>query len=46
MSSKLTTHVLDTANGCPGKRIASALWQLDLNIVLIEEAESGMGDEK
>ena len=27
MSGKLTTHVLDTANGCPGKGIAIALWQ-------------------
>ena len=32
MSGKLTTHVLDTANGCPGKGIAIALWQLDSNI--------------
>jgi 5-hydroxyisourate hydrolase len=32
MSGKLTTHVLDTANGCPGKGIAIALWQLDLNV--------------
>ena len=31
-SGKLTTHVLDTANGCPGKGIAIALWQLDSNI--------------
>ena len=31
MSGKLTTHVLDTANGCPGKGIAIALWQLDPN---------------
>ena len=29
MSGKLTTHVLDTANGCPGKGIAIALWKLD-----------------
>ena len=29
MSGKLTTHVLDTANGCPGSGIAIALWQLD-----------------
>ena len=28
-NSKLTTHVLDTANGCPGKGIAIALWQLE-----------------
>lgn len=32
MSGKLTTHVLDTANGCPGKGIAIILWQLDLNV--------------
>lgn len=32
MSGKLTTHVLDTANGCPGKEIAIALWKLDQNI--------------
>ena len=32
MSGKLTTHVLDTANGCPGKGIAIALWQLDPKI--------------
>ncbi|MEO1692874.1 MAG: hydroxyisourate hydrolase [Cyanobacteria bacterium J06631_6] len=31
-NGKLTTHVLDTANGCPGKGIAIALWQLDLEI--------------
>ena len=30
-SGKLTTHVLDTAHGCPGEGIAIALWQLDLN---------------
>ncbi len=29
MLGKLTTHVLDTANGCPGEEIAIALWQLD-----------------
>lgn len=26
---KLTTHVLDTANGCPGQGIAIALWKLE-----------------
>ena len=31
MSGKLTTHVLDTANGCPGEGIAIALWKLDTN---------------
>lgn len=28
---KLTTHVLDTANGCPASGIAIALWQLNSN---------------
>ena len=32
MSGKLTTHVLDTANGCPGKEIAIALWKLDSEV--------------
>jgi len=32
MSGKLTTHVLDTANGCPGEGIAIALWKLDRKI--------------
>jgi len=32
MSGKLTTHVLDTANGCPGQGIAIALWKLDPNV--------------
>ena len=31
-NGKLTTHVLDTANGCPGKGIAIALWKLDSDI--------------
>ena len=31
MSGKLTTHVLDTANGCPAKGIAIALWKVDSN---------------
>ena len=31
MSGKLTTHVLDTAHGCPASGIAIALWQLDTN---------------
>ncbi len=34
MSGKLTTHVLDTANGCPAQGIAIALWQLDSNLNL------------
>ena len=32
MSGKLTTHVLDTANGRPASGIAIALWQLSPNI--------------
>jgi 5-hydroxyisourate hydrolase len=32
MSGKLTTHVLDTANGCPAVGIAIALWELDTEI--------------
>ena len=31
MSGKLTTHVLDTANGCPGANIAIALWFVESN---------------
>lgn len=34
MSGKLTTHVLDTANGCPAKEIAIALWKLDSDLEL------------
>ncbi|MEL6442417.1 MAG: hydroxyisourate hydrolase [Cyanobacteria bacterium J06621_8] len=29
MSGTLTTHVLDTANGCPGAEIAIAIWRID-----------------
>ena len=32
MSGKLTTHILDTANGCPGEGITIALWKLDSKI--------------
>jgi 5-hydroxyisourate hydrolase len=32
MSGKLTTHVLDTANGCPGQGMAIALWKLESNL--------------
>lgn len=32
MSGKLTTHVLDTANGCPGANIAIALWLIDSDL--------------
>ncbi|BAZ43751.1 5-hydroxyisourate hydrolase [Chondrocystis sp. NIES-4102] len=29
IKGKLTTHVLDTANGCPASGIAIALWKLE-----------------
>lgn len=29
MSGKLTTHVLDTAQGCPGSNISLELWLID-----------------
>lgn len=29
MSGKLTTHVLDTARGCPAANLAIALWSID-----------------
>ena len=29
MAGKLTTHVLDTANGCPAAGMAIALWSVD-----------------
>ena len=47
MSGKLTTHVLDTANGCPGKGIAIALWQLDSKTLLktVETNTDGRTDE-
>ena len=31
MTGKLTTHVLDTAHGCPGKGINIELWGIDSN---------------
>lgn len=34
MPIKLTTHVLDTANGCPASGIAIALWHLDSKTLL------------
>lgn len=34
MSGKLTTHVLDTAHGCPAKEVAIALWKLDADLEL------------
>ena len=29
MTGKLTTHVLDTANGCPAAQLSIELWQMD-----------------
>lgn len=29
MSAKLTTHVLDTANGCPANGVQIDLWRID-----------------
>ncbi|MEL6248369.1 MAG: hydroxyisourate hydrolase [Cyanobacteria bacterium J06648_16] len=29
MAGKLTTHVLDTANGCPAAGLAIELWRMD-----------------
>ena len=51
MSGKLTTHVLDTANGCPAKGIAIALWQFDSNndskslLKTVETDNDGRTDE-
>ena len=47
MSGKLTTHVLDTANGCPAKGVAIALWQLDSKTLLksVETNDDGRTDE-
>lgn len=47
MSGKLTTHVLDTANGCPASGIAIALWQLDSKTLLktVETNADGRTDE-
>lgn len=30
MSGRLTTHVLDTANGCPASSMTIELWQIDM----------------
>lgn len=32
MAGKLTTHVLDTARGCPAADVAIELWMLDLHV--------------
>ncbi|MGF1542573.1 MAG: hydroxyisourate hydrolase [Pleurocapsa sp.] len=53
MSGKLTTHVLDTANGCPAEGIAIALWKLDSDsdidsktlLKMIETNHDGRTDE-
>ncbi|HEY9625442.1 MAG TPA: hydroxyisourate hydrolase [Crinalium sp.] len=30
MPGKLSTHILDTAHGCPAAHVAIALWQVDV----------------
>ena len=37
---KLTTHVLDTANGCPGKGIALRLYKCGKKDVLLAKAKT------
>jgi 5-hydroxyisourate hydrolase len=32
MTGKLTTHVLDTAGGCPANNLAIELWSIDLEL--------------
>jgi len=39
MTGKLTTHVLDTANGCPAAGLTIELWQIDA-----EQVDSGPGN--
>lgn len=43
--SKLTTHVLDTANGCPGKGIAVRLYQGDRLITQTVTNDDGRCDQ-
>ena len=43
MAGKLTTHVLDTANGCPAAGMAIALWSINPETVekkLLKEIET------
>jgi 5-hydroxyisourate hydrolase len=40
MSGKLTTHVLDTAHGCPGEGIAIALWKLESKKTLLKTIQT------
>ena len=37
MAGKLTTHVLDTARGCPGKGITIELWRINSDSILEEK---------
>jgi 5-hydroxyisourate hydrolase len=43
--SKLTTHVLDTANGCPGKGIAVRLYSGDKLVVQAKTNDDGRCDQ-
>ncbi|MBE9043623.1 hydroxyisourate hydrolase [Pleurocapsales cyanobacterium LEGE 10410] len=47
MSGNLTTHVLDTANGCPASGIAIALWRWDSKTLLktVRTNNDGRTDE-
>lgn len=40
---KLTTHVLDTAHGCPGKGIAVRLYNDDTEELLVDTTTNGDG---
>ena len=37
MTGKLTTHVLDTAHGCPGKGITIELWRINSDSIVEEK---------
>ncbi|MEC4806308.1 MAG: hydroxyisourate hydrolase [Jaaginema sp. PMC 1079.18] len=49
MAGKLTTHVLDTAGGCPAKQLKIELWQiLGVDRMLLKQAvtnDDGRTDE-
>ena len=38
MPAKLSTHVLDTANGCPAQRMKVELWRIDSARTLLKTA--------
>jgi 5-hydroxyisourate hydrolase len=43
MPGKLTTHVLDTAHGCPGKGIAVRLYDDDTDKLLVDTTTNADG---